>query len=34
VIAQWLYGWCKARWPEVIAVRVSEGPSSWAEYSP
>ena len=32
VISQWLYEWCKARWPEVIAVRVSETPSSWAEY--
>jgi 6-pyruvoyltetrahydropterin/6-carboxytetrahydropterin synthase len=34
VIAQWLYDWCKTRWPEVIAVRVSETPSSWAEYRP
>jgi 6-pyruvoyltetrahydropterin/6-carboxytetrahydropterin synthase len=34
VIAAWLYAWCKARWPETVAVRVSETPSSWAEYSP
>ena len=34
VIAQWLYDWCKASWPEVVAVRVSETPSSWAEYAP
>lgn len=34
VIAQWLYEWCKTRWPEVTAVRVSESPSSWAEYAP
>ena len=34
VISQWLYEWCKARWPEVIAVRVSETPNTWAEYRP
>jgi 6-pyruvoyltetrahydropterin/6-carboxytetrahydropterin synthase len=34
VIAQWLYDWCKNRWPEVAAVRVSETPGSWAEYRP
>lgn len=34
VIARWLYDWCKARWPEVIAVRVSETPQTWAEYRP
>ena len=34
VIAQWLYDWCKNRWPEVVAVRVSETPTSWAEYRP
>ena len=32
VIAHWIYDWCKARWPEVVAVRVSETPSAWAEY--
>lgn len=34
IIAQWLYDWCKARWPETAAVRVSETPRSWAEYQP
>ncbi|PVE20281.1 6-carboxytetrahydropterin synthase QueD [Microvirga sp. KLBC 81] len=34
VIAQWLYDWCKVRWPEVAAVRVSETPKTWAEYRP
>jgi 6-pyruvoyltetrahydropterin/6-carboxytetrahydropterin synthase len=30
VISQWL----STRWPEVVAVRVSETPDSWAEYRP
>ena len=34
VIGKWLYDWCKARWPEVIAVRVEETPKTWAEYRP
>jgi len=34
VIAKWIYDWCKARWPEVAAVRVGETPRSWAEYRP
>jgi 6-pyruvoyltetrahydropterin/6-carboxytetrahydropterin synthase len=34
VLCKWLYDWCKARWPEVIAVRVSETPRTWAEYRP
>jgi 6-pyruvoyltetrahydropterin/6-carboxytetrahydropterin synthase len=34
VISKWLYDWCKARWPEVTAVRVSETPRVWAEYRP
>ena len=34
VIGKWLYDWCKARWPEVIAERVSETPRTWAEYKP
>jgi 6-pyruvoyltetrahydropterin/6-carboxytetrahydropterin synthase len=33
-LAQWLYDWCKSRWPEVAAVRVSETPHTWAEYRP
>ncbi|MBU1568275.1 MAG: 6-carboxytetrahydropterin synthase [Proteobacteria bacterium] len=28
------FTWCKARWPEVSAVRVSETPKTWAEYRP
>lgn len=34
VLSRWLYEWCKARWPEVTAVRVSETPSTWAEFRP
>jgi len=34
VIAKWLYDWCRARWPEVVCVRVSETPKTWAEYRP
>ncbi len=34
VISKWVYDWCKARWPEVVAVRVSETPRTWAEYRP
>jgi 6-pyruvoyltetrahydropterin/6-carboxytetrahydropterin synthase len=32
VIAKWLFDWCRARWPEVTCVRVSETPKTWAEY--
>lgn len=31
-MAQFFYNWCKAKWPEVKAVRVSETPKTWAEY--
>lgn len=31
-LARHLYEWCKAYWQEVIAVRVSETPKTWAEY--
>jgi 6-pyruvoyltetrahydropterin/6-carboxytetrahydropterin synthase len=31
-LAKYFYDWCKSRWSEVIAVRVSETPRSWAEY--
>jgi len=34
VIGKWFYDWCKERWPEVIAARVSETPNTWAEYRP
>ena len=33
-LAKWLYDWCKTRWPEVTAVRISETPKTWAEYRP
>ena len=33
-LALWLYGWCRGRWPETAAVRVSETPKTWAEYRP
>lgn len=34
VIAKWIFDWCRARWPEVAAVRISETPQTWAEYRP
>lgn len=34
LLAKYLYDWCKARWPETSAVRVSETPKTWAEYRP
>ncbi|MEM7207876.1 MAG: 6-pyruvoyl tetrahydropterin synthase family protein [Pseudomonadota bacterium] len=33
-LARTFYDWCKARWPEVSAVCVSETPKSNAEYRP
>lgn len=33
-MAEHLYNWSKARWPEVVAVRISETPKTWAEYRP
>jgi len=33
-LAKYFYDWCKSRWAEVTAVRVSETPRSWAEYRP
>lgn len=33
-LARHLYDWCRARWPETAAVRVSETPKTWAEYRP
>jgi len=32
-IARLCFEWCKARWPETIAVRVSETPNTLAEYT-
>ncbi len=31
-LARHFYIWCRERWPEVTAVRVSETPKTWAEY--
>jgi len=33
-LARHFFDWCKTRWPEVSAVRVSETPKTWAEYRP
>jgi 6-pyruvoyltetrahydropterin/6-carboxytetrahydropterin synthase len=33
-IAKHLYDWCAERWPEVVAVMVSETPKTRAEYRP
>mgnify|MGYP002713022144 CR=1 FL=1 len=34
LMAKHLYDWCKAKWPETSAVRISETPKTWAEYRP
>ncbi len=31
-LAHYLYSWAKAKWPQLVAVRVSETPKTWAEY--
>ena len=31
-LAEYLYGWCRERWPETALVRVSETPDTWASY--
>jgi 6-pyruvoyltetrahydropterin/6-carboxytetrahydropterin synthase len=33
-LALYFYGWCKVRWPQTAAVRVSETPETLAEYRP
>lgn len=33
-LARHFYDWCKARWQETAAVKVSETPKTWAEYRP
>lgn len=33
-MARHFYDWCAARWPETVAVRISETPKTWAEYRP
>ncbi len=34
MMAKHLYDWSHTRWPEVVAVRISETPKTWAEYRP
>ena len=31
-LARHLFDWCRQRWEQVAAVRVSETPKTWAEY--
>ncbi len=33
-MARHFYDWCRARWPETLAVKISETPKTWAEYRP
>ncbi len=33
-LARFLYEFAVGMWPEVVAVRVSETPKTWAEYRP
>lgn len=33
-MARHFHDWARARWPEVVAVRVSETPKTWAEFRP
>jgi 6-pyruvoyltetrahydropterin/6-carboxytetrahydropterin synthase len=33
-LAEFFYTAAKAVWPELVAVRVSEGETTWAEYRP
>lgn len=33
-IAKHLFDWCMERWPQTVAVRVSETAKTWAEYRP
>jgi 6-pyruvoyltetrahydropterin/6-carboxytetrahydropterin synthase len=33
-LARHFYDWCKSKFPETTAVRVSETPKTWAEYRP
>lgn len=32
-LARHLYAWCKARWPQTVAVSVSETAQTWATYT-
>ncbi|MFN3526349.1 MAG: 6-carboxytetrahydropterin synthase QueD [Paracoccus sp. (in: a-proteobacteria)] len=33
-LARHVFDWCRSRWPETSAVKVSETPKTWAEYRP
>ncbi|MTH79732.1 6-carboxytetrahydropterin synthase QueD [Paracoccus aestuariivivens] len=33
-MARHFFDWCRERWAEVTAVKVSETPKTWAEYRP
>ncbi len=33
-MARHFFDWCKDRWPETSAVKISETPKTWAEYRP
>lgn len=33
-LARHFFDWCRERFPETAAVRVSETPKTWAEYRP
>ncbi|WP_410219170.1 6-carboxytetrahydropterin synthase QueD [Paracoccus sp. (in: a-proteobacteria)] len=33
-LARHFFDWCRARWAETSAVKVSETPKTWAEYRP
>ena len=34
LIAKHLFDWAKARWDEVVCIKISETPKTWAEYRP
>jgi 6-pyruvoyltetrahydropterin/6-carboxytetrahydropterin synthase len=31
-LSRYFYKWCKERWPQTVAARVSETGKTWAEY--
>lgn len=33
-LARHFFEWCRSRWPETKAIRVSETPKTWAEFRP
>ena len=34
ILARHFFNWCRERWPETVAVKVSETPKTWAEFRP